>query len=93
MGVIGFLNIAQRVFGIARGVLFARLLGPANLGVYALTAFVLGVGIPVVSAGLASSYNRYVPRYEANGSLRAYYNSITKWSLWITTGSKCLIFS
>lgn len=85
MGVIGILNIAQRVFGIARGILFARLLGPANLGVYALTAFVLGVGIPVVSAGLASSYNRYVPRYEANGSLRAYYNSITSWSMWITT--------
>ena len=85
MGVIGMLNIAQRVFGIARGILFARLLGPANLGVYALTAFVLGVGIPVVSAGLASSYNRYVPRYEANGSLRAYYNSITSWSMWITT--------
>ncbi len=85
MGVIGTLNISQRVFGIARGILFARLLGPANLGVYALTAFVLGVGIPVVSAGLASSYNRYVPRYEANGSLRAYYNSITAWSMWIAT--------
>lgn len=83
MGVIGILNISQLAFGFVRSVLFARLLGPANVGIYSLTAYVLGVGIPVVSSGLASSYIRYVPRYEANGSLRAYYNSITAWSSWM----------
>ncbi len=85
IGVIGILNISQLAFGFVRSVLFARLLGPANIGIYSLTAYVLGVGIPVVSCGLASSFNRYVPRYEANGSLRAYYGSITRWSMGMTT--------
>jgi O-antigen/teichoic acid export membrane protein len=72
LGIVGVLSILQRVIGIARGIIFTRALGPAGVGVYTLTAFILSVGIPVVSVGLPSSYGRYVPRYEANRSLRAF---------------------
>ncbi len=72
LGIVGVLSILQRVVGIARSIVFARALGPEQIGVYNLTAFILSLGIPLVTFGIASSYGRYVPRYEANRSLRAF---------------------
>lgn len=86
LGIVGVLSVVQRVVGVGRSIVFARALGPEQIGLYNLTAFVLSLGIPLVTFGLASAYGRYVPRYEANRSLRAFMRVTTATTVTLTLG-------
>ncbi len=62
--------IIQRALQTARGIIFARILGPSEYGVYTLAFFF----IPLIAAasvlGIPSSFPRYVPQYEKQGMMR-----------------------
>jgi O-antigen/teichoic acid export membrane protein len=63
------LTIIEKIITLARGVTFARILGPAEYGTYTLAFFLLPLVIPLARLGLPSCYERYVSKYEKRGEL------------------------
>ena len=52
-----------------RSVLFARLLGPSQYGIFTLAFILVSIALPFISFGMTSSLSRYIPRYEQKGML------------------------
>jgi O-antigen/teichoic acid export membrane protein len=65
------LAIASRLFGFGRGVLFARVLDPVELGTWALMANAVQVLAFVLVFGVPSAMSRYVERCHRDGRLLA----------------------
>lgn len=94
-GITLLLMIAERIIGTLRGVIFARMLGPAEYGVFNLTFFFIPLIVALGRLGIPSSYTRYAPQYEIKGMLgdflRKTYLLIIVMSVFLTVIS--LIFS
>jgi O-antigen/teichoic acid export membrane protein len=70
VSLVFLLAILQRVLQVGRVVVFARLLGPEQYGIYTLGMFVVPLVATVASLGMQSAYPRYVSRYAAESTLR-----------------------
>ena len=62
--------IVGRVIVSVRGILFARLLGPDQYGIYTLAMFLVSLITTIATLGTQPAFPRYTPRYEASGHLR-----------------------
>jgi len=69
-GIVLFFAILQRIIQTGRGVVFARLLGPAEYGIYTLAFFFIPLIVTVARLGIPSCFNRYIPQYEQKGALK-----------------------
>jgi O-antigen/teichoic acid export membrane protein len=70
VGIVLFLMVFERIFWIARGIIFPRVLGPAQYGIYTLGMFPVSLLATLASLGVPSAFGRYISRYAANGTLR-----------------------
>ncbi|MFC1800176.1 oligosaccharide flippase family protein, partial [Candidatus Eisenbacteria bacterium] len=70
--VLGLL-LAQKVVAFVRGVIFARLLGTSEYGIYTLGFFLVLIMVAVTSLGIPSSFGRYGPRYQTRKGLRWFF--------------------
>jgi len=70
VGIVLFLMIFERIFWIARGIVFPRVLGPAEYGIYTLAMFPVPLMATLASLGVPSAFGRYISRYTANGTVR-----------------------
>lgn len=68
---------AQRLVGLARGVLFCRWLPAEELGQWDMAYGFLLLAAPAVVLGLPGSFGRYVEYYRQRGQLRAYLRRAT----------------
>jgi len=59
----------DRILSFARGIVFARLLGTTEYGIYTLGMFPIPLMATVAGLGVPSAFGRYVSRYEMRGSL------------------------
>jgi O-antigen/teichoic acid export membrane protein len=66
VGIVGVFTIAQRVLQTARGIVFARVLGPEAYGIYTLAFFFIPLAAMLAKFGIPSACGRFVPRYHAN---------------------------
>lgn len=69
-GIVLFFTVLQRIIQTGRGIVFARLLGPAEYGVYTLAFFFIPLAITVARLGIPSCFSRYIPQYEQKGALK-----------------------
>src|SRR5262245_22617015 len=72
LGIGLVLTIASRFAGLWRGVLFARLMDRAELGVWALTSNTMQMLSIVLVLGIPAGLCRYAARYERTGHLRPF---------------------
>ncbi|HVP56917.1 MAG TPA: oligosaccharide flippase family protein, partial [bacterium] len=72
VGIVLFLMVCERVFWIARGIIFPRVLGPAEYGIYTLGLFPVPLLTALVGLGVPSAFGRYLSRHAAGGTLRWY---------------------
>ncbi|MDI6809218.1 MAG: flippase [Candidatus Eisenbacteria bacterium] len=70
LSIVMILAFAQRLIGIVKAILFARLLGPHNYGIYGLAFNSINLIVTFCGLGIPSSYIRYVTVYEEQGSLK-----------------------
>ncbi len=70
--VLGLL-LAQKIVAFVRGVVFARLLGASEYGVYTLGFFLILIMVAVTSLGIPSAFGRYAPRYQTRKGLRWFF--------------------
>jgi O-antigen/teichoic acid export membrane protein len=70
VGIVLFLMIFERIFWIARGIVFPRVLGPAEYGIYTLGMFPVPLMATLASLGVPSAFGRYISRYAGNGTVR-----------------------
>src|SRR5262245_39962165 len=82
LGIGLALTILSRLAGLWRGVLFARLLDRAELGVWAITSNTMQMLSVVLVFGIPAGLCRYSARYERVGQLRRFLS----WSLGISFG-------
>lgn len=52
-----------------RGVLFARILGPSQYGIFTLAFMLISLVSPFIILGITASLSRYIPKYEQKGML------------------------
>jgi stage V sporulation protein B len=69
IGLVLSLLVAQKAVSFARGVLFARLLGTEQYGIYTLGYFSILIAVSIAGLGITASFGRYAPRYEDRGAL------------------------
>jgi O-antigen/teichoic acid export membrane protein len=69
-GIVLIITIIQRVLQTGRGIIFARVLGPANFGVYSIALFFLPIVAAFARLGIPSCFPRYVPQYEKQGMMK-----------------------
>jgi O-antigen/teichoic acid export membrane protein len=69
-GIVLFFTIAQRMLLTGKGIVFARILGPANFGVYSIALFFIPIVAAFARLGMPSCYPRYVPQYEKQGMMK-----------------------
>jgi O-antigen/teichoic acid export membrane protein len=72
LGIGLALTIASRFAGLFRGVLFARILDRAELGVWAITNNTMQMLSVVLVFGIPAGLCRYAARYERAGQLRSF---------------------
>src|SRR5262245_24894140 len=72
LGIGLLLTFASRLAGPWRGVLFARLLDRAELGIWALTSNTMQMLSVVLVLGIPAGLCRYAARYERTGQLRPF---------------------
>jgi O-antigen/teichoic acid export membrane protein len=65
--------MAQKIVAFARGIIFARLLGTAEYGIYTLAFFLILITVSITSLGIPASFGRYAPRYQPKGALRWFF--------------------
>jgi O-antigen/teichoic acid export membrane protein len=70
VGLVLSLLIVQRVISFARGIVFARVLGTEQYGVYTLSFFLIPIIVIVAGLGIPSAFGRFIPRYEERGAVR-----------------------
>jgi O-antigen/teichoic acid export membrane protein len=63
-------TFAENALLLARGVIFARWLGPEGYGVFTLAFFFIPLTVAFAKLGVPSSFTRYIPSYEPKGELR-----------------------
>ena len=68
--IVFVLMSVERVLAFARGIVFARLLGTTQYGVYTLGLFIVPFMATVASLGMHVGFGRYSSRHEMNGGLR-----------------------
>ncbi|MBI5056322.1 MAG: oligosaccharide flippase family protein [Nitrospirae bacterium] len=92
--IILFFTIIQYVIQIARGVIFARLLGPSEYGVFTLAFFFIPFIVTFAKLGIPSSYERYVHQYEIKGELRDFFKKTCLLTVWVSVFFTfcCLLF-
>lgn len=71
-GIVLIFTIIEKFLQIGRGVIFARLLGPVNYGIYNLAFFFIPLAAIFVKMGIPSSFSRYIPQYEMKSALKAF---------------------
>jgi len=71
-GIVLFFIVLQRIIQTVSGIVFARLLGPAEYGVYTLAFFFIPLFVSIARLGIPSCFNRYIPQYEQKGALRSF---------------------
>ncbi|MFH1754744.1 MAG: oligosaccharide flippase family protein, partial [Candidatus Latescibacterota bacterium] len=69
-GIVLIITIIQRVLQTGRGVVFARILGPTNFGIYSIALFFLPIVAAFARLGIPSCFPRYVPQYEKQGMMK-----------------------
>jgi O-antigen/teichoic acid export membrane protein len=70
VGLVLGLLLAQKVVALARGVIFARLLGTEKYGIYTLGYFLIMITVSFATLGIPSCFGRFVPRYESRKAVR-----------------------
>ncbi len=70
VGVVLSLLLIQRIVSFARGIIFARVLGTEQYGIYTLSFFLIPIVVIVASLGIPSAFGRFIPRYEQAGTVR-----------------------
>ncbi len=70
--VLGLL-LAQKMVAFVRSVVFARLLGTSEYGIYTLGFFLVLIMVAVTSLGIPSAFGRYAPRYQSRKGLRWFF--------------------
>lgn len=70
VGVVLSLLVIQRIVSFARGVVFARVMGAEQYGIYTLSFFLIPIMVIVASLGITSAFGRFIPRYEQMGAVR-----------------------
>ncbi len=65
--------IIERVIQTIRGIVFARMLGPSELGVYTLSFFLFSIMVTFARLGIPSCYGRYIPQYEKKGLVKGFF--------------------
>ncbi len=71
-GIVFLFTIIQRILQTGRGIVFARILGPANFGVYSIALFFLPIVAAFARLGIPSCFPRYVPQYEKQGMMKQF---------------------
>jgi O-antigen/teichoic acid export membrane protein len=87
VGIVLSLMIVERVFWIARGIIFPRVLGPAEYGIYTLGMFPVPLLATLASLGVPSAFGRYMSRHIANQTARWF----VRRTYLITTGLSVII--
>jgi O-antigen/teichoic acid export membrane protein len=64
------LLIAQKIVAFGRGIIFARLLGTEQYGIFTLGFFFVLITVSIAGLGITAAFGRYAPRYEGMGALR-----------------------
>jgi stage V sporulation protein B len=73
IGLVFSLLMAQKVVSFARGIIFARLLGTEQYGIYTLGFFFILIMVSITGLGITASFGRYAPRYANRGALRWFF--------------------
>ena len=63
-------TVSEKIIQISRGIIFARLLGPAEYGVYNLAFFFIPLAVTFARLGIPSCFTRYIPQYEIKNALQ-----------------------
>ncbi|MFX0136261.1 MAG: oligosaccharide flippase family protein [Candidatus Hodarchaeota archaeon] len=71
-------TLLNKFIGLARGIIFARILGPKELGIFNLINPFLSIILSFSTFGLLSTFMRYIPKYENLGMLKDYIKRISK---------------
>ncbi|MDY6965098.1 MAG: flippase [Halobacteriota archaeon] len=67
--------------GFVRGVLFARILGPSQYGIFSLAFMLISLITPFIILGITSSLSRYIPKYEQKGVLIDFLKKVQRFPL------------
>lgn len=70
VAVVLTLLIIQRAASAARGIVFARVMGTEQYGIYSLSFFLIPIVVIAASFGIPSAFGRLIPRYEHRGAVR-----------------------
>lgn len=73
IGIVTVFTALERVIQVGRGIVFARLLGPTQYGVYTLAFFFIPLVATFAKLGIPSCFTRYVPQYEKKGNLKDFF--------------------
>ena len=72
VGIVFIFHVFFQVVGLAKGIVFARLLGPKDYGVFTLAFFFISIIVVIAIIGIPSSYSRYIPQYEQKGMVKEF---------------------
>lgn len=87
-------NALLRVAGIGRGILLTwMMISPAEFGAYQIGLLVINVLLPVMSYGGYEAIARFVPEYEAKGSLWRFLRWALPASLALGLGTCAVLFA
>jgi O-antigen/teichoic acid export membrane protein len=86
------LLIGQKLVAFARGIIFARLLGTTEYGVYTLGFFLVLITVAITSLGIPSAFGRFAPRYRARGGLRAFFRKAYVLNISISVAVAVVVF-
>ena len=64
------LLLFQRLASFARGIVFARIMGTEQYGIYSLSFFIIPIMVIIAGLGIPSVLGRLIPRYETQGAVR-----------------------
>ena len=70
--ILTVFQAAEQVILLGRGIVFARVLGPAEYGVFSLAFFFIPLAVALAKLGVPSSFARYIPQYERKQALAAF---------------------
>lgn len=63
-------NIVEKLIMTGRGIVFARVMGPSEYGVFCLAYFFIPVALAIARMGIPTCFTRYVSQYEMKNALR-----------------------
>jgi O-antigen/teichoic acid export membrane protein len=89
--VLGFL-MGQKIIAFARGIVFARILGTAEYGIYTLGFFLVLITVAVTSLGIPSAFSRFAPRYRGKEGLRSFFRKTWMLNIGISLAVAVVIF-